>query len=92
MTVEVRLPTLLQKLAGNAKAVKEDGKNIREVFQNLEKHYPGFNTRLFASDGNLNHFLLVYVNNEDIRLRQGLQTELKDGDIITLLPAMAGGK
>ncbi len=92
MAVEVRLPMLLQKVAGGAKTVQEEGKTIREVFENLEKHYPGFGSRLFDQEGNLNHFIMVYVNNEDIRLKQGLQTELKDGDSITLLPAMAGGE
>lgn len=92
MAVEVRLPLLLQKVAGGAKTVQEEGKTIRDVFDNLEKHYPGFRSRLFDQEGNLNHFIMVYVNNEDIRLQQGLQTELKDGDSITLLPAMAGGE
>jgi molybdopterin synthase sulfur carrier subunit len=91
MAVEVRLPIILQRLAGGTKTVQEEGRSIREVFENLEKHYPGFESRLFDKEGNLNHFIMVYLNNEDIRLQQGLQTGLKDGDVITLLPAMAGG-
>ncbi|MDP2744890.1 MAG: MoaD family protein [Dehalococcoidia bacterium] len=92
MAVEVRLPMILQKVAGGAKTVKVEGKSIREVFDNLEKNHPGFASRLFDNEGNLNHFIMVYVNNEDIRLQRGMQTELKDGDVITLLPAMAGGE
>jgi len=92
MAVEIRLPMILQKVAGGAKSVKEEGKSIREVFENLDKHHPGFGSRLFDNEGNLNHFIMVYVNNEDIRLQSGMQTELKDGDVITLLPAMAGGQ
>lgn len=91
MSVKVRIPTPLQKLTQNQAEVQCDGNNIREVVDQLEKNFPGIKERLCDPDGNLRRFINVYVNEEDIRFLDGPDTKLKDGDDISIIPAIAGG-
>ncbi|MBI5815709.1 MAG: MoaD/ThiS family protein [Nitrospinae bacterium] len=90
-TVKVRIPTPLQKLTGGTGEVSADGGDIKEIFVNLESKYPGFKERLYDESGNLRRFINIYVNDEDIRFLNGETTELKDGDDISVIPAIAGG-
>ena len=91
MAVEVRIPTIFQKLVGDEKSVSSAGSNIHEVLDKLESDYPGFKERLTNEDGEIHRFVKIYVNNEDIRYLDQLETNLADGDVVTILPAVAGG-
>lgn len=91
MAIKVRIPTPLRKLTNNADEVAADGKNIAELIGNLERHYPGLKERICEPDGKLRRFVNVYLNDEDIRFKKNLDTELKDNDEISIIPAIAGG-
>ncbi len=90
-TVKVRIPTPLQKLTAGVGEVAGSGATIKEVFGDLETKFPGIRERLYDEEGNLRRFINVYVNEEDIRFLEGEGTGLKDGDDISVIPAIAGG-
>jgi len=89
MPIEVKVTSVLQKLTG-AKRVESEGGTIGELLSNLDRRYPGF-TKQIMQDGELHRFVNVYLNDEDIRYLDRLDTPLKDGDSISILPALAGG-
>jgi MoaD family protein len=91
MPVEVRLPTLLRPHAGGAATVTADGATVGEVFQQLIERYPGLAGNLIGDDGQLHRFVNVYRNDDDIRYLDQLDTKLGDGDVVSILPAVAGG-
>lgn len=91
MAIKVRIPTPLQKLTNNQSEVHCDAKNIDEMLVALEKSHPGIKERICDGEGKLRRFVNVYVNEEDIRFLQGQDTALKDGDDISIIPAIAGG-
>jgi MoaD family protein len=91
MPVNVKLPTILRKHAGGEARVQADGATLRELLGNLEATYPGITKNVLTDDGGLHRFINVYVNDEDVRYLGSLETELKDGDTISILPAVAGG-
>ncbi len=91
MPVTVLIPTPLQKLTGGAGEVKAEATSIRELLASLETQFPGIKERLCDASGNLRRFVNVYVNNEDIRFQQNEETPVKDGDEISIIPAIAGG-
>jgi molybdopterin synthase sulfur carrier subunit len=91
MAVTVKLPTILRKHAGGEAKVDAEGATLRELFTNLESSYPGITRNVLAEDGGLHRFINVYVNDEDVRYLGSLETELNDGDTVSLLPAVAGG-
>jgi molybdopterin synthase sulfur carrier subunit len=91
MAVTVLIPTPLQKLtAGNAE-VKAAGSTVGEVVASLEEQFPGIRERLCDDSGRLKRFVNVYVNNEDIRFQENEGTAVKDGDELSIIPAIAGG-
>ena len=90
MAVEVRIPTILRTHTDGAKAVEGSGTTISEVIDDLETRHGGLKERLVES-GDLRRFVNVYVNDEDVRFLAGVQTPVKDGDTIVVLPAVAGG-
>jgi molybdopterin synthase sulfur carrier subunit len=90
MAVEVRIPTILRTYTGGEKAVTGDGATLSEVIENLESNHPGIRERLIEG-ADLRRFVNVYVNDEDVRFTGGLQTSVKDGDQVVVLPAVAGG-
>lgn len=90
MAVEVRVTAQLQKHLGNQKAITADGATVREVLEDVERRYPGFK-KLVMEDGQLLRFVNVYLNDEDVRFLGQLDTALKDGDVLSVLPALAGG-
>ncbi|RMF90688.1 MAG: MoaD/ThiS family protein [Nitrospinota bacterium] len=92
MAIKVRIPTPLQKLTQNKSEVAVEGSSIREVFRNLEKDYPGIQERLCDENGTVRRFINVYLNEEDIRFLNGEDTKVKDGDEISIIPAIAGGR
>jgi len=91
MAVKVRIPVLLRPLTGGAGEVESSGAKISELIDNLEAAHPGIKERLYGDDGKLRRFINIYVNNEDIRFLQGEDTPVKDGDEISIVPAIAGG-
>jgi molybdopterin converting factor small subunit len=90
MSVQVRVPQIFQKHTGGARTVTAEGRTIREVLENLDRLYPGLRDRLLDGKG-LHRFVNIYQNDEDIRFLIFLDTEVHDGDIISILPAVAGG-
>ena len=91
MPIMVRIPTPLQKLTGNQTEVSASAGSIQELIQDLDKTYPGFKERLCGPDGRLRRFVNIYVNEEDIRFLKAEQTPLKEGDEVSIIPAIAGG-
>ncbi len=91
MSVEVRVTSLLQKAVGGAKSVNAEGDTIGALLDNLEESYPGFKSNVLTDDGELHRFVNIYKNNEDIRYLGNLDTPIGNGDVISILPALAGG-
>lgn len=91
MSIKVRIPTPLQKLTNNQTEVEGKGKTVREVLASLEAQATGLKDRLYDESGNLRRFINFYVNDEDIRFLNGENTAVKDGDEISIVPAIAGG-
>ena len=91
MPVEVRLPTLLRPHVGGAASVTADGATVGDVFHELIDRYPGLAGNLIDDRGQLHKFVNVYRNDDDIRYLDQLDTKVADGDVISVLPAVAGG-
>lgn len=91
MAVTVLVPTPLQKFTNNQASLECNASNITELLESLEQKYPGIKARLCDEQGNLRRFLNFYVNSEDIRFLDNAQTVLKDGDEVSIVPAVAGG-
>jgi molybdopterin synthase sulfur carrier subunit len=91
MAVEVKLPTLLRAQADGASSVTAEGSTVGEVFGDLTTRFPGLAGNLVDDDGNLHKFVNVYRNDDDIRYLDALDTKVADGDVISILPAVAGG-
>ncbi len=92
MPVKVRIPTALQKLTKNEGEVQAQGSNVNEVFDDMEGRFPGLKERLYDDSGEIRRFINVYVNDEDIRFLNGGKTSVKDGDEVSIIPAIAGGR
>jgi sulfur-carrier protein len=91
MSVKVRIPTPLQKLTGQKGEVAVEAKNIKELVQILENQYPGIKERICDEAGKIRRFVNFYLNEEDIRFLNQEDTALKDGDEVSIVPAIAGG-
>ena len=91
MSVRVRIPTPLRKLTNELDVVAGDGGTLAACIDGLESQYPGLKERLCDERGELRRFVNVYVNGEDVRFQDGLQTPLKPGDEVSIVPAVAGG-
>ncbi|GGT27673.1 MoaD/ThiS family protein [Streptomyces purpureus] len=93
MAIEVRIPTILRTYTDGEKAVQGSGANLAELFADLETRHSGIQARLIdeAKGGELRRFVNVYLNDEDVRFLDGINTKLTDGDSVTILPAVAGG-
>jgi molybdopterin synthase sulfur carrier subunit len=94
MTVSVSIPTILRTHTGGEKRVTASGDTLQAVIADLESNYSGISERLVdpSSPGKLQRFVNIYVNDEDVRFSGGLDTEINDGDTVTILPAVAGGR
>jgi len=90
VAVEVRIPTILRSYTGDQKAVTAQGTTLSAVIDDLDANHPGIKDRLIEDSG-LRRFVNVYLNDEDVRFLGGLETSVKDGDNVTVLPAVAGG-
>ncbi|MEW6306340.1 MAG: MoaD/ThiS family protein [Verrucomicrobiota bacterium] len=91
MPVTVRIPTPLRKLTNNEELVEVSAGNIGQAIIELQNRYPGIKERLVDDSGAVRRFVNVYVNEEDIRFLQNQETPLKDGDEVSIIPAIAGG-
>jgi len=91
MSVKVRIPTPLRKLTNGQDEVSAEGKTVKEIIDDMESHYPGLKERICEGDGKLRRFVNIYVNDEDIRFKDNIDTGLKAGDEISIIPAIAGG-
>ncbi len=91
MAVRVRVPTPLRKFTQGADEVDAQGNNIKAIVDDLEKNFPGIKERICDETGKVRRFVNVYVNGDDIRFLQNLETALKEGDNISIVPAIAGG-
>ena len=91
MPVTVRIPQPLRNLTGNLSTVSADGSNLESLVTNLEGAYPGMRERVMDESGQLRRFVNIYVNGDDVRFSDGLRTALKDGDEVSIVPAVAGG-
>ena len=92
MPLKVLIPTPLRKLCQDKDVVEADGSTIRELIEDLEKKYPGIKDRLYAEGGKeLNRFVNIYVNEEDVRFLKNAETPLSDGDEVSIVPSIAGG-
>ncbi len=90
MTVEVRVTANLQKMVDGQRSLQSEGTNVGELLDDLDSRYPGFKGQI-VTDGQLHRFVNIYLNDEDIRFLSQLETPLKEGDTLSILPALAGG-
>ena len=90
MAIEVRIPTILRNYTGGAKSVEGAGDTLGVLIADLDGRYSGLQERL-VDDSGLRRFVNVYLNDEDVRFLGGLEAPVKDGDTVTVLPAVAGG-
>lgn len=91
MAVKVRIPTPLRPLAGGAAELAVEGATVGQALQALEQQHPGFRERLYDDSGEIRRFVNIYVAGEDIRFLKGEDTPLKEGEELSIVPAVAGG-
>jgi molybdopterin synthase sulfur carrier subunit len=91
MSTTVKIPQLLRELTGGADEVSVEAKTAGEALDGLEKKFPGVKGKICREDGSLRGFVNLYVNAEDVRFLDGLRTKLKEGNVLTILPMIAGG-
>ena len=91
MSVNVRIPTILRTYTGGAAEVKAEGATLAEVIADLEANHAGISDRILDDSGKLRRFVNVYVNDDDVRFADGLETATPDGGAISIIPAVAGG-
>ena len=91
MTVTVRVPTTLRTLTAGASEVEVEGTSVAQVLDALEGAHPGFKDRLLDDAGALRRFVNLYVADDDVRSRDGLETPVAEGDTVSIIPAVAGG-
>jgi sulfur-carrier protein len=87
----IKIPPVLRSSTGGQKEVLAEGDNVHEILRQLAQEHPATEAQLFGEGGELNRYVNVYLNDEDVRVLDGLETEVKDGDTLVILPAMAGG-
>jgi sulfur-carrier protein len=88
----IKIPPVLRASVGGEKEVDANGSSVGEVLRDLASSHPGTESQLFGSDGTLNRYVNVYLNDEDVRVLDGLDTAVGEGDTLQILPAMAGGR
>jgi MoaD family protein len=87
----VRVPTILRPYTQGVSEVSVEGSTLSEVLDSLDSSYPGIKARVLDESGELRRFVNVYVDNDDVRFAEGLQTNIKDGGQVSIIPAVAGG-
>lgn len=92
MSVQVRVPTPLRRLTNGQEEINGEGGTVGELIDDLENSYSGFKERICDDTGRVRRFVNIYINDEDIRFMDNLETSVKEGDLITIVPAIAGGR
>ena len=87
----IRIPTPLRRVTNGQDKVELDASNLGEIIERLEADFPGFKERLVDEEGELRYFVNIYLNGEDVRFLQGMDTSTKSGDEVSIVPAVAGG-
>jgi len=87
----IKIPPVLRPSVGGEREVQADGSDVGTVLRTLAEQHPATQAQLFGTDGELNRYVNVYLNDEDVRVLGGLQTGVGEGDTLVILPAMAGG-
>ena len=90
-TVQVRVTAVLQKLTNGQKSIEASGSDVAALLEDIDAHYPGFKAHVYGDDGKLHRFVNIYLNDEDIRYTGGPGTAVRQGDVLDILPALAGG-
>jgi molybdopterin converting factor small subunit len=90
MSIDIRIPTILRPYTKDQKSVQAEGANLGALIADLDANYPGIGERLLEN-GALRRFINIYINDEDVRFLGSLDAQVKDGDSVTILPAVAGG-
>jgi molybdopterin converting factor small subunit len=88
----VRIPPVLRPSVGGEKELTAEGSSVGEILRELASRHPETQSQLFAADGELNRYVNVYLNDEDVRVLEGLETRVSSRDTLVILPAMAGGR
>ena len=88
----IKVPPVLRASVGGEREVSASGANVGEVLRDLASAHPATESQLFSAEGELNRYVNVYLNDEDVRVLGGLETPVSDGDTLVILPAMAGGR
>ena len=91
MPNQVRIPVQLRALTNGEEMVSASGKSVLEIIEDIEKRYPGVKERICEADGKVRRFVNIFVNEEDIRFLENLQTPISDKDEVSIIPAIAGG-
>lgn len=91
MSVHVRVPTPLRRFTGGAEEVNANGATVAALVNDLEKNHPGIKERICDEEGKVRRFVNIFVNGDDIRFLNNLDTVIKDGDEVSIVPAIAGG-
>jgi sulfur-carrier protein len=91
MAIPVRIPTPLRKLTQNQEVVEAEGATIRELIQSLEQSYPGLKERICDDQDHIRRFVNIFLNDEDVRFLNESETQVKSGDEVSIVPAIAGG-
>jgi len=91
MPIKVEVPNTLRNYTSGRRTVQAEGSDVKQLLVNLDARHPGLGTRLLTEDGGLRRFINIYVNDNDIRIDGALDCSLADGDVVTIIPAMAGG-
>lgn len=91
MSVLVRIPTPLRRMTNGQAKIEMQSSNLGELVEKLDNEYPGFKERLVDENGDLRYFVNIYLNGEDIRFMEGLETSTSEGDEVSIVPAVAGG-
>jgi molybdopterin synthase sulfur carrier subunit len=91
MTVRVNIPAVLRSAVGGSKSIEGAAGPVRKVLEGLSDRYPELKNQVFGPDGDMHRFVNVYVNDEDVRYLEGMDTPVEDGDVVAILPAVAGG-
>ena len=91
MSVEVKIPTIFRKFTDQRATVEVEPGTIGDLINRLDQRYPGLRAQLLAEDGDIHRFVNVYLNDEDVRYLDKLETKASDGDTVSLLPSVAGG-
>ena len=91
-TITVRVTAVLQRITNGQKAIEASGRTVGDVLKDIDSRHPGFAAQMYGEDGKVHRFVNIYLNDEDIRYTGGVDTALKPGDVLDILPALAGGQ